>query len=164
MFGFFFPKYWRWLQKCVFNACIWALQKFIPEQVHPRVKRGSVWERESSKLQHTSFLGSTGHSPTHTCIPTGMAPGVKPAGAQALPWLCQQEECVCSPSTRITVWDVLSMECPNSAHTALPVGCHPALTFWSVSALQPHSEFSSLLMSCFLHSSAAPWIVLGGGF
>lgn len=168
LFFFFFSQVLLMTSEIHFtlNACIWALQKFLPEQVHPGVKRGCV--RESPELPHTSFLGNTVCSPTHTCIPTGMAPGALVSNLQEpkpCPG-CASEERVCSPTTRITAWDVLSMKRPSSAETALPVGCHPAVTFWGVSALQPHGEFSSLLAlltSCFLHSSAPPWMVLGVG-
>lgn len=51
---FFPPKYCWWLFRntCFLNACIWALQKFIPEQVHPGLKGCCVRARESRITTH----------------------------------------------------------------------------------------------------------------
>lgn len=137
---FFPPKYCWWLFRntCFLNACIWALQKFFPEQVHPGVMRCCVRARESRITTHI-ICGQhwvLSHPHLHAQVLW-----CRISGESRSCLGCASEERVCSHSTRISAWVVLSMKCPNSAETALPVGCHPAMAFWSVSALQPHSEF-----------------------
>lgn len=145
------------------------LCSFFQSQVHPGVRRHC--ERATGSRTTTHIISGQ-HRGAHPPTPAS------PRGSPQLLWCkisreprpclgCASEERVCSQTTRITVWDVFSMRRPDSAETTLPVGCHLALTFWSVLARHSHSEFSSLpalLTSCFLHSSAPLWIFLGAGF